>query len=89
MENNKTKPQQVIELIKWNSVFTEIFHMSFGSTFTRLNDLNTQKLHQHTKNSSPNYFEQDSSRSFPLPYEHRPPSTVITYQTESTCMTIR
>ena len=89
MENNKTKPQQVIELIKWNSVFEGIPHMSFGSTFTRLNDLNTQKLHQHTKNSSLNYFEQDSSQSLPLPYEHRPPSTVIAYQTVSTCMAIR
>lgn len=84
MNNNKTKSKEVIKLIKWNSAIYQISHMSFGSSFIRSNDLNTQKRPKHTKNSSLSYIEQDTSHSFPLPYDHRPPSTVFVYLTGST-----
>lgn len=84
MHNNKTKPREVIELIKWNAAFGSISHMSFGSSFIRSNDLNTQKQPKHTKNSSLSYSKTDTSHSFPLPYEHRPPSSENTYLTERT-----
>ncbi len=85
MENNKTKPVEVIEPIKWNSDFIGICHMSFGSNLNHLDDLNIQKLQHHTKNSSLNHFEQDSSHSFPLPYDPIPVTSVITYLTANTC----
>lgn len=84
MENNKTKPGEVIEPIKWNSGFYQISHMSFGSNLNHLNDLNAQKLQHHTKNSSLNHFEQDSSHSFPLPYDSIPVTSVIAYLTTTT-----
>lgn len=84
MENNKTKPGEVIQAIKWNSDFVGIYHMSFGSNFNHLNDLNAQKQQHHTKNSSLKHFEQDSSHSFPLPYDLIPVTTVTAYLNTNT-----
>jgi len=86
MPNNKTKPREVIEAVIWNSGKSGICHMSFGSSLLYLNELNEQKLHLHTKNSSLNQFEQDSSHSFPLQHDQGPPTTVTSDQTASTCM---
>ncbi len=84
MDNNKTKPGEVIEPMKWNSGFYQINHMSFCSNLNHRNNLNTQKLQHHTKNSSLNQFEQDSSHSFPLPHDPIPVTSVIAYLTATT-----
>lgn len=87
MENNKTKPGEVIQAIKWDSDFIGIHHMSFGSNFNHLDNLNAQKRQHHTKNSSLKHFEQDSSHSFPLPHDPLPVTTVTAYLTAATCTT--
>lgn len=79
MKNNKTKPGEVIQAIKWNSDFIGIYQMSFGSNFNHLDNLNAQKRQHHTKNSSLKHFEQDSSHSFPLLHDSIPVTTVTAY----------
>lgn len=85
--NNKTNPIQVIEAGNYNANKVLFHPLSFSSNLICPNNLDTQKLHLHTKNSSLNRIELYSSYTFPVHYDHYRFTDVIECQhtRTSTC----